>query len=160
MTDDDGSLTGYVKTVSINVDPFFKAPVETIECASDESAKASPYDYVTTVVYPEAGFTDWLPAGVKQTGIVTNTCGALISDTRIRMLPFSVIPPGGCTIEVTITSSTPGTVTNTTSMLQTNAGNAPAVSATLTVGGAPPRIPVPAPTPKVAAAALIPPTLR
>ena len=159
LSDDDGSLTGYVKTVSINVDPFFKAPVETIECASDESAKASPYDYVTTVVYPEAGFTDWLPAGVKQTGIVTNTCGALISADRIRMLPYSVIAPGGCTITVTITSSTPGTVTNTTSMLQTDAGNAPAVSATLTVSGAPPRSPAPAPAPKVAAAALIPPTL-
>jgi hypothetical protein len=53
LSDDDGSLTGYVKTVSVNLDPFFNAPTEAIECASDETAKTSPYDYVTSVVYPK-----------------------------------------------------------------------------------------------------------
>ncbi len=59
LDDDDGSLTGLIKTISVNQDPFFSAPVETPECASDVptsvspgTAKTSPYDYVTSVVYP------------------------------------------------------------------------------------------------------------
>ena len=52
LSDDDGSLTGLVKTISVNEDSFFNAPVETVECQSDATAKTSPYDYVTTVVYP------------------------------------------------------------------------------------------------------------
>ena len=53
LNDDDGSLTGLVKTISVNEDSFFNAPVETFECESDKTAKTSPYDYVTTVVYPD-----------------------------------------------------------------------------------------------------------
>jgi hypothetical protein len=59
LTDDDGSLTGYAKTISVNEDPFFKAPIEGLECRSDGAtpeggtARTSPYEYVTTVVYPE-----------------------------------------------------------------------------------------------------------
>ena len=52
LTDNDGSLTGYQKTISVNLDPFFNAPVEAIECASDATAKTSPHEYVTTVLYP------------------------------------------------------------------------------------------------------------
>ena len=52
LNDDDGSLTGYVNTISVNEDHFFNAPIETFECDSDLTAKTSPYDYVTTVVYP------------------------------------------------------------------------------------------------------------
>jgi hypothetical protein len=74
LTDEDGSLTGLVTTISVNKDPFFAAPVETVECASDitanmpplgkkctlgeefcGTAKTSPYDYVSTVVYPDCG---------------------------------------------------------------------------------------------------------
>ena len=61
LTDDDGSLTGYKNTVSINTDDFFRAPVEGIECQSDGAvteggtARTSPYAMVTTVVYPDAG---------------------------------------------------------------------------------------------------------
>ena len=65
LTDDDGSLTGYAKTISVNEDPFFAAPVEGVECKSEGStpeggtARTSPYDYVTTVVYPDdAQFAD------------------------------------------------------------------------------------------------------
>ena len=58
LDDDDGSLTGLVKTISVNEDSFFDAPVETIECASDETVKTSPYDYVTTVVYPDCAKKD------------------------------------------------------------------------------------------------------
>ena len=53
LNDDDSSLTGLINTISVNEDSFFNAPVEDIECKSDETAKTSPYDYVTTVVYPD-----------------------------------------------------------------------------------------------------------
>ncbi|MEP7329691.1 MAG: hypothetical protein ABI777_10805, partial [Betaproteobacteria bacterium] len=70
LTDEDGSLTGYIKTISVNSDPFFKAPVEQLECASGPApqdaitatAKTSPYDYVTTVIYPDCA--------------AKNTCGS------------------------------------------------------------------------------------
>jgi hypothetical protein len=69
LTDEDGSLTGYLNTTSVNDDAFFTAPIEGPECQSDLSvptnppnaskpspgtAKSSPYSYVTTVVYPDA----------------------------------------------------------------------------------------------------------
>jgi hypothetical protein len=59
LSDDDGSLTGYAKTTSVNEDPFFAAPVDGIECQSEGAtpeggtARTSPYDYVTSVVYPD-----------------------------------------------------------------------------------------------------------
>jgi hypothetical protein len=52
LNDDDGSLTGVERTISVNEDPFFGAPIEQLECRSEGSAKTSPYKYVTTVVYP------------------------------------------------------------------------------------------------------------
>jgi hypothetical protein len=78
LTDDDGTLTGLSNnvlpsgppkhTVSVNDDSFFNAPVETAECASTKgdngkpacsrvdgqpppTAKTSPYEYVSTVVF-------------------------------------------------------------------------------------------------------------
>jgi hypothetical protein len=60
LTDDDGSLTGYANTISVNEDKFFTAPKEGIECQSDGAvteggtARTSPYEMVTTVVYPDA----------------------------------------------------------------------------------------------------------
>jgi len=74
LNDDDGSLTGLTSTVnnptpprsetiSVNKEPFFNAPVCTSECASDlplpdaklppNTANTSPYEYVTTALYPE-----------------------------------------------------------------------------------------------------------
>jgi len=58
LNDDDGSLTGLVssarnETISVNLDPFFNAPVEAPECESFNTAKTSPYEYVSTVVYPD-----------------------------------------------------------------------------------------------------------
>ena len=65
LNDDDGSLTGIEDTISINLDPFFIAPVETVECESGPylepldsglppgTVKTSPYDYVTTAIYPK-----------------------------------------------------------------------------------------------------------
>ena len=69
LNDDDGSLTGLVKTISVNQDAFFNAPYATLECASDiATAKptipprpvpapptTSPYDYVSTVIFPNCG---------------------------------------------------------------------------------------------------------
>jgi len=71
LNDDDGSLTGLLspatpaagETISVNLDPFFTAPVEAPECASFDlrttggtttggTANTSPYQYVSTVVYP------------------------------------------------------------------------------------------------------------
>ena len=82
LNDDDGSLTGLTNvegtgTISVNPVEFFSAPVETAECLSNLeitpqaacpttdkppmnlprtstplTAKTSPYDYVTTVVFP------------------------------------------------------------------------------------------------------------
>lgn len=52
LNDDDGTLTGLIETISVNEDSFFDAPIETTECSSLETAKTSPYQHVTTVVYP------------------------------------------------------------------------------------------------------------
>jgi hypothetical protein len=65
LDDDDGSLTGFADTVSVNLDTFFTAPVEGIECASGPykdpltsplppgTVKTSPYNYVTTAIFPK-----------------------------------------------------------------------------------------------------------
>ncbi len=69
LNDDDGSLTGLEKTISVNQDSFFDAPYSTAECASDiatavptdptkttpGTANTSPYDYVSTVIFPDCG---------------------------------------------------------------------------------------------------------
>ncbi|MEQ9618320.1 MAG: pentapeptide repeat-containing protein [Deltaproteobacteria bacterium] len=55
LNDDDGSLTGVKKTISVNEDPFFGAPIEQFQCRSDATAKTSPYEYVSTVIYPGCG---------------------------------------------------------------------------------------------------------
>jgi hypothetical protein len=71
LNDDDGSLTGLVKTISVNQDPFFNAPYSTLEFGSDiatavstdptkpgpGTANTSPYDYVSTVIFPDCGST-------------------------------------------------------------------------------------------------------
>ena len=55
LNDDDGSLTGVETTISVNEDSFFTAPIEQFECRSDATVKTSPYQHVTTVVYPDCG---------------------------------------------------------------------------------------------------------
>jgi len=79
LNDDDGTLTGLTspvlaptppktETISVNKEAFFDAPSETPECASDlalnpkgdakcppNTAKTSPYQYITTALYPECG---------------------------------------------------------------------------------------------------------
>ena len=96
LSDQDGSLTGllgaqnqksYLPTISVNKDIFFNAPLETVECASDitdnmpdpwgpctlseplcGTANTSPYDYVTTVVYPATTTTDGTSCHPSRTG--------------------------------------------------------------------------------------------
>ncbi len=81
-----------------------------------------------------APFTDAMPAGVTTTSANSGTCsGVTVTSTTIAMASGASIPVGGCTIIVTVTSTTPGTVINTTSALQTNAGTTPPASAPLTV---------------------------
>ncbi|MFO1305774.1 MAG: hypothetical protein U1F54_18760 [Burkholderiales bacterium] len=85
-----------------------------------------------------APFTDTMPTGVTITGANTGTCtGVTNTTTVVTMASGTAIPAGGCTIVVTITSSTPGPVTNTTASLTTNAGVAPPASAPLLVNGLP-----------------------
>ncbi len=81
LNDDDGTLTGLTspvnqpavpksETISVNKEAFFNAPSETPECASDlalnktgdakcppNTAKTSPYEYVTAALYPECALT-------------------------------------------------------------------------------------------------------
>ena len=79
LTDDDGSLTGYKTTVSLNVDNFFHAPIEGIQCESDGAtpeggtARTSPYELVTTAVYPDAAQTSANPPANSE---LPRTCAA------------------------------------------------------------------------------------
>jgi cell migration-inducing and hyaluronan-binding protein len=82
LNDDDGTLTGLTsslnspvppatsETISVNKEPFFSAPVCTTECASDlplnstaaatlapNTADTSPYEYVTTSIFPECALS-------------------------------------------------------------------------------------------------------
>ena len=61
LNDDDGSLTGLLspatspaqgETISVNLDPFFNSPIEAGECESFDTAKTSPYEYLSTIIYP------------------------------------------------------------------------------------------------------------
>ena len=58
LNDDDGSLTGYKNTTVTNLDDFFAAPVDAIQCRSEGSSRTSPYEYVTTVIYPHCASTN------------------------------------------------------------------------------------------------------
>jgi hypothetical protein len=86
LNDDDGSLTGLLanpkgatrETISVNFDTYFDAPVEALECASDianpptgfppGSAKTSPYEYLTTAVYPACARLNGPPPGETPCG--------------------------------------------------------------------------------------------
>jgi hypothetical protein len=61
LNDDDGSLTGYTgpgrPSIVINLDEFFTEPVEAIQCLSQASSKTSPYEWVSTIVYPACAIT-------------------------------------------------------------------------------------------------------
>jgi len=62
---------------------------------------------------------------VTITGANTGTCpGVTNTATILTMASGAQVVPGGCTIVVAITSSTPGSVTNTTSALVTEGGTA------------------------------------
>jgi hypothetical protein len=76
LNDDDGTLTGLANTISVNEDSFFNAPVATPECDSNidvspkfacsevsttapaPTARTSPYDYFSTVIYPGCAVED------------------------------------------------------------------------------------------------------
>ena len=84
-----------------------------------------------------APFSDPMPAGMSVVSANTGTCvGVGTTATLITLPAGSSIPPGGCTIIVTVTSSMPGTAVNVTSALVAGGGvGAPAASAPLAVVG-------------------------
>jgi len=96
LNDDDGSLTGLVssvsdETISVNLDPFFNAPIEAPECESFGTAKTSPYEYLSTVVYPDcaltnscAGVCDGVNAGKACTwkDECNGTCSAMVGGDK------------------------------------------------------------------------------
>jgi hypothetical protein len=91
LNDDDGTLTGLTNdvspatgTISVNPAEFFNAPVQTAECRSDigisptlacpvknapqptptpVTADTSPYDYVTTAIFPQCAIGGGDPDG-------------------------------------------------------------------------------------------------
>jgi uncharacterized repeat protein (TIGR01451 family) len=81
-----------------------------------------------------ASFTDPMPFGMSVVSPHTGTCvGVSATSTLITLPAGSSIPPGGCTIVVTVTSSTLGTAANVTSALEAGGTTAPAASAPLVV---------------------------
>jgi len=91
-------------------------------------------------------FTDPMPSGMTVVSLNTGPCqGVTTSPTLIAMPSNAVIPVGGCTIVVIVTSSTPGTVTNVTSGLESGGITAPAASAPFSVATAPVDVTVDAP---------------
>jgi hypothetical protein len=73
VNDDDGSLTGLVssaftESISVNLDPFFNAPIEAIECESFDTAKTSPYEYISTVIYPKCATNNTCLGTCSNTG--------------------------------------------------------------------------------------------
>ncbi|MGH7815740.1 MAG: hypothetical protein ACREQI_17265 [Candidatus Binataceae bacterium] len=52
LNDDDGSLTGLADTISVNQDPFFNAPLDTVECASNVAVGVYPTPYPTPTFLP------------------------------------------------------------------------------------------------------------
>lgn len=94
LSDDDGSLTGFINSISVNEDPFFNAPYQTPECASNlgigaqttptptpspvppaPTVDTSPYEYVTTAIYPKAGPTANCAGGPTGTDWCTTCTG-------------------------------------------------------------------------------------
>ena len=81
-----------------------------------------------------APFTDPMPFGMSVVSAHTGSCVGVITSASLITLPAgSSIPPGGCTIVVTVTSSTLGTAANVTSALEAGGVTAPAASAPLLV---------------------------
>ena len=87
----------------------------------------------------DLAFTDNLPAGVTVANplSITNTCGGSITasagGSSISFADGQIGAGSSCTISVNVTSSTPGTHTNTSGPLTSSAGNSGTASANLTV---------------------------
>ena len=117
---------------SFNLNQIGPGSVSTLTFTIDNSASA---DGVT-----DLEFTDNLPAGmtIATPANVTSTCGlgtvtAPDGGTTISYTGGTVGAFSFCTITVDVTSSTPGTHTNTTGDLESSSGNSGTASANLTV---------------------------
>jgi len=84
-------------------------------------------------------FTDTLPAGmtIASPAGVTSTCGGTLTapegDDTISLVDGGVGASRSCAITVNVTTATPGSHTNTSGNLTSDAGNSGSASATLTV---------------------------
>jgi len=117
---------------------FFYPPTVAKLFSPNTIAAGSTSTLTITLGNPEAtnavlsaNLVDTLPANVNVAsspnigGTCPGTTNATAGGTTVTYTSGSVIPPGSCTITVDVTSSTPGTHTNTIAVgdLQTNFGN-------------------------------------
>lgn len=73
LNDDDGTLTGFTDTTVINMDEYFAAPIDAVECRSERSSRTSPYKYVTTVLYPHCAVDGSCAPEVPEESPAANT---------------------------------------------------------------------------------------
>ncbi len=88
LNDDDGTLTGYKNTTVVNLDDFFHAPVQAIECRSDRTSTTSPYQYLTTVIYPKCLTGQGETCSKWETNCANNGCSG-VPLYRQDLLPLS-----------------------------------------------------------------------
>ena len=100
LNDEDGTLTGFKKTISLNQDPFFSAPLQVPECLSMKevlpgnsacakppeqlsrylpTARTSPYEHVSLAMAPECAINTTDPkarcGSADFGGIWSRACG-------------------------------------------------------------------------------------
>ncbi|MCP4902224.1 MAG: DUF11 domain-containing protein, partial [bacterium] len=94
---------------------------------------------LTSVAVRNLGFSNTLPAGVTiaSPAASLNTCGGTLSATNggstISLTDGGIGALGSCSVSVDVTASAPGTYTNVTGDLTSDAGNSGSASADLTV---------------------------
>jgi hypothetical protein len=80
-------------------------------------------------------FTDTLPTGITETGVLSNTCGGTVTPTpsSVVLSAGTVAASSNCTVVVTVQATAAGTLVNTTSTLTSIAPTGAPATATLTV---------------------------
>ena len=132
VTTDQGVSNNAAATDTLTVN--FSAPTVTKTFIPDLIVVGGTSTLTIEIVNPNAAgltgvaFTDNLPAGVSvastpnaaTTGCGTPTWAPSAGDTTLNFSGGSILASGTCTVEVDVTSSTPGTHTNTTSVVASN----------------------------------------
>ncbi len=111
------SVTGTTGAVALAISP---ATIVAGGVATLTVTLANPTADAATLTAP---FVDVMPPGVTivSTAAGGSCVGTTIDAAEITLPAGASIPVGGCTIVVSITSSTPGSVVNTTGLLETSA---------------------------------------